>query len=1153
MVIFDKKLLKEGVGLTKSFLKNTFREIKNSKARFVSIMAIIALGAGFFAGIKATVPSMYNLAETYFKEQNLMDFQIVSTAGFDEDDINAVSNLKGVTSVMPSYSCDVQTAAENGGNVLRLIALPAQYKNNCILNELVLKEGRLPQKKGELAADAGSFKKGGYRIGDKVRLSEFSGDTDTSTLINCMEYTIVGKVQSPLYISYQRGTTTIGNGKISDYAYIMSENFEFDRYTELYVKTDISDRYTAFSDEYNTEIGEIKETIKNTAAKRCSIFNTDVILKAKNELQDAKDKYKEEKNKADIQLKNAEKELISGRNEYKTKIAEAQRQLDTAGAQLESVKSELDKAADEYYYGIEYAEKLTEQKEAELGAARKKYNSSREEYDIEIKTAQKLLDDGWEEYNSAVSEFKTNTEPQLLLGIEQTQAAVSRIENIIEQTSDPAAIAVLKQQLEQTQATLDKLNSQYSQALDALDENKALLDEKQQTFDDKKAQGQKQLDNALAQLQYGDEQLAAAKSELKIKKTEGFNQLSEAQQQINSAQKEYDSGIKELEKQKKDGKKRIDDAQQEYDSKKNEVNRKFEDAKREIDDAQKKTDALSFPKWYEFSREDNPGFVTFSQNADRLNAVASVFPLFFLLVAVLVCVTTMTRLIEEKRTEIGTFKALGYSSVSIIMKFVIYSLIAAVTGGIIGVFIGIFTIPFIIYNAYKIMYFIGDIILIPDFISIFLGIAAAAVCTVAVSTIVCMRSLSHKPASIMRPKAPKPGKRIILERIKPIWEKFSFNSKLTARNLLRYKSRLCMTIIGIAGCTALIVAAFGLLNSFDPLVNDQFETIYKYNAVVIPKEGGTEEELMYLTDKIRNTQNIDSSMLVAQEKCTVKFNGNIKDADTYLTVIQHPDELSQLISLHTRKNNEELPITNEGVLINEKLAEEFGIKKGDIISLGTDSGNTQAIVCGIYEQYMHNYIYMSPSLYTKLYSKDVIYNMLDVKLAETSVEAENVFSAELLKNKNIAAVNYINSSLDDFKNMLDSLNMVVMVMIICAASLAFVVLYNLTNINIAERVREIATFKVLGFNHKETSSFIYRENIILTVLGIIVGLFLGILLTGFIVQTVEIDNIMFGRDIYFTSFLYASGLTFMFSLLVNAVMSFKIKAVNMVESLKSVE
>lgn len=1139
--------------MTKSLLKNTFREIKNSKARFISIMAIIALGVGFFAGIKATIPSMYNLAENYYSEQNLMNYRLVSTVGFDKDDVKAVEQIKGVSAVMPSYFCDILTASDNGGDAVRLISVPKAYKGKSEMNTLVLKEGRFPEKPNEILAENDSFALNKRKIGDKITFSKKANNTDLTKQLNNFEYTVVGTVNSPLYISYQRGNTNIGSGKIAEYMYVPSESFNSERYTELYVKADFSDSCSAFSDEYKTKSEKLAKTLEATATAQCEIFDKDVIQKAETDLADAKTEYNGEKDKAYKQLDDAKTELDNSQAEFDEKISQAQSELDSAKSELENGFAELETSKNEYYSKISSAEDEISENETKLKDARKKYEQSKTDFDLQISQAQGEIDSGRAEYETAYSEFKTTQEPLLLAGISLAQTAVDNLNAAISAETDAEILAGLRAQLEQAQSALDGLNLQYGEATAEFEASKSKLDDAQTELDEKKNYGQAELDAALSEIESGEKELENGKKELEAQKADGLNKLTSAENSLNSAQIQYEDGVKELENKKNDGRQKLDDARKKYNSEKTKADEKFADAEAEINKAEKEVKKLSKPEWYVFTRDDNPGYPTFSQNADRLNAVASVFPVFFLLVAVLVCVTAMTRLIEEKRTETATLKALGYGNMSIVAKFVIYSLTAAVIGSVFGVILGVSTLPFIIYNAYKILFFIGDIKLVLHVPSVVLGIAAAVVCSSAVSVVVCLRSLHRKPAEGMRPKAPKPGKRILLEYITPLWKRLGFTAKLTARNLFRYKSRLCMTVIGVAGCTALIVAAFGLLNSFDPLTKDQFETIYTYDAVVVPKNGRTEKQLDYLTSAVKNNKNSGEYMLSLQEDATVEFNGRVKDENTYLAVMQRPEKLDSIISLHTRKGKNKLQLTDSGVLINEKLAEEFGIKTGDKIKLSSESGEAEATVNGVFEQYLHNYVYMTPTLYESIYGAEPVYNMLDVKLKNNSKQLQESFSAELLKDDRIAAVSFVSSSLKDFKNMFDSLNLVVFVMIACAAALAFVVLYTLTNINIAERVREIATFKVLGFNNKETASFIYKENIILTILGIAVGLVLGILLTGFIVQTVEVDNIMFGRDIYPSSFLLAAGFTMLFSLLVNAVMSFKIKAVNMVESLKSVE
>ncbi len=909
-------------------------------------MAIIALGVGFFAGIKATSPSMYSLAETYYSENKLMDYRVISAVGFTEDDISEIEKLDGVESVMPSYYYDASLSADEGGQLIHLISVPKKYKKNDELNTLVTLEGKLPEKTDEIAVEGVGFNGSSHQTGDTIKFAELAGDAKVSDSLKSLSYKVVGKVQSPLYISYQRGKTKIGDGKLDEYMYINSSSFKIEKYNEVYIKADFSDKYSPFSDEYDDKSDELKKEIEKVAESRTKVFKTETLKKARDELEKGKKEYAKQKSDTEKKLAKAKKE------------------------------------------------------------------------------------------------------------IDESEAALSA----------QAALA----------------ETAYA-----------------------------------AQADYGN-----------------ANQLLA----------QLEAGKAEYEKNKKEADKKLAEAE-----------KKLKDGEKELKKTEKKLNSMSKSVWYVRNRDDNPGYDTFTQNADRLDAVASVFPLFFLLVAILVCVTTMTRLIEEKRTEIATFKALGYGNASIIAKFVIYSLIAGVTGSVIGTAIGVATLPFIIYNAYKIMYYIGDITLVLNVPIILMGILAAILCTTAVSIIVCAKSLRLKPAQAMRPKAPKPGKRILLERITPLWKHMSFTAKLTARNLFRYKARLCMTVIGVAGCTALIVAAFGLLNSFDPLTEVQFGEVFHYDAVVVPKDGGSEKQLDYLVKKAEKDEDVKRAMLCMQEEITIDAHGKHYSAPLTINVFSDTAHFDEIVHLQERESKNPLTLDDSGVMINEKYAATNKLKVGDTVKIKGKIGTAEAKIAGIYEQYINNYLYMTPKLYHELFKKQPVYNMLCVSLDEAKGDRADNFSSQMLSDNRIVAVTFMAEKITEFKNMLNSLNMVVLVMIVCAAALAFVVLYNLTNINIAERVREIATFKVLGFYNRETSSFIYKENIILTLMGIAVGLGLGILLTGFIVRTVEIDNVMFGREIYFTSYLYAAGLTMLFSLLVNGVMSFKIKAVNMVESLKSVE
>lgn len=1141
--------------MTKTLLKNTFREIANSKARFISILAIIALGVGFFAGIKATVPSMYNMADEYYSQSNLMDYRLVSTVGFDKDDVKAVENLDNVTDVMPSYFADLVLKSNgNGGNgkVIRVTAAPKNYNNNKTLNTLNIKEGRLPEKKGEILVEYGSVGSSDYKIGDKVVFGSESGESNTLDMVDTLEYTVVGKVESPMYISYQRGSTTIGNGNIAAFMYIYQDDFVTERYTEMYVKTVFSDGDgSVFDDEYEKDIESFTTVLENTADLRCEAFDKDVIGKAKQELEDSKNDYETEKSEALTKLDDAKTTLDNSEKEYTDKISDAQSQLDTAKKQIDDGKSQLETAKEEYENGIATGESELSSAQAELDSAKAEYNAGVEEYNSKISIAEETLAEKEDEFNTAKSEFENNQKPQLEDAISTCKAQAEALQAQIEVTEDQFVLAQLQAQLTQVRAVLSDCETKLAMAQEQINSAEQQLNSGKQELETQKAEGQAQLDYALAQIQSAEQQLADGKAQLESKKAEGQARITQAENNLAAAQEKYDSGKSDFEEQKTTGRQKLDDGWKEYNESKSEADDKFKEAEQKIADAEDEISKIAEPKWYVFDRTDNPGYSTFAQNVERLGAVATVFPMFFLLVAVLVCVTTMSRLVEEKRKEIGILKALGYNNLSIIMKFAIYAVFAGVIGCTVGVLIGINTLPYIIYNAYQIMYYMPDISIVPDAQSIILGTLAAVLCTLLVSVIVCVRELSQSCAKILRPKTPKAGKRILLERITPIWKHMNFSAKLTTRNIFRYKSRMFMTIIGIAGCTALIVAAFGLKNSFIPLSDTQFSEIFKYNAVVIPKEGGTAEQLDYLKNAINNTGDAASIMLAGQQEVVVKKNNVVKDESTYLTVMEDPQRFSEVTELRTRGDKKHLDITDDSVMINEKMANELSVKVGDTVSVTVDDKTAELTVGGIYEQYIKNYVFISPTLYSQKFGEEPQFNMAQVVLKNP--DEQTAFGEKMLTNDKVAGVTYLSSGIGEIEDMLNSLNMVVLVMIICAAVLAFVVLYNLTNINIAERVREIATFKVLGFYSRETSSVIYKENIVLTLGGILSGLVLGVFLTRFIILTVEVDNIMFGRDILPASFVFAALLTFAFALIVNFAMGFKIKKVNMVESLKSVE
>ncbi|MCQ4021831.1 MULTISPECIES: FtsX-like permease family protein [unclassified Ruminococcus] len=917
-----------------SVFKNIIREIWDTKARFLSILAIIGLGAGFFVGVKAAGPSMVNTLVNYVDEQNMMDIRLVSSVGFDDDDVSEIAKTQGVAEVQAGYFTDAVMSDQSKKSVVRLHSLGEDDKMNVPL----LVEGRLPQRSGEIVVEEASYANP-IEIGSKITLestimSRTSGKEEEIPL-ECNEFTVVGKVKSPLYISFQKGKTTVGNGTISYYMLILPQDFTSERYTELYLVSDCTKNGVyPYSDEYNNEIAELKKRLETVCDERLKVFDKNEIEPKRQELADGKD---------------------------------------------DLIKAEKD-ANDEFATA---------------------YNN----------------------INSSQTQFEKLVVPS---------------------------------------------------------GNKAMI-----------ARSKSQLDAARKQFQ--------------------SNQIK--------------------------------------------ADHKFAQEKKKLFDAQKELEQFDDLKSVVTTRDDSPGYSEFQDNAGRVEAVATVFPVFFVLVAILVCVTTMTRMVEERRTEIGTFKALGYSNGTIISKYVIYSTTAGVIGCAVGCAVGCATLPRIIFNAYAMMYQIKAMDEVTPWECIIGGFIVAIICTAIVSWFTCRSELKRSPASLMRPKAPKAGKRNLLERIGFIWNKMKFTSKVTARNLFRYKARFFMTVIGVAGCTALIVAAFGLKDAIGSIVDKQFGEINSYNLSIVFSDSKTVDDADSFVESLTDRYNLESSMPVYQNEITVYDNKSDSTyGDTYLIVPSRPSELRSIIDLHSRQTGEKIELDDGGCVMSEKLADNMGLAVGDEFKIKDVNDDIITLrLSAICENYLYSYVYITPNYYNECFGKDVEYNMVDTHFNYETEQQRDALANTLLEDKEIVAVNYTESGVDNFRKMLSTLNMVVYVMIVSAGALAFVVLYNLTNINIAERAREIATIKVLGFYNREVGGYIYRENVILTILGALAGLVLGIFLTGFIVRTVEVDIVMFGREIMPQSFLYALGLTFLFAIIVNFFMYFKMKNIDMVESLKSIE
>ena len=671
--------------------------------------------------------------------------------------------------------------------------------------------------------------------------------------------------------------------------------------------------------------------------------------------------------------------------------------------------------------------------------------------------------------------------------------------------------------------------------------------------------GRAQLASARQQLEEGKAAIIAAGNKLDTSKKEldtAYRTIVSGQQQINAgwkALRENEQTLKDAKASLTAGEEELALGKSEYEDGKQKAEEKFREAEEEIAKAEKEIEEIVEPEWYLMTRDSLTEYGGYGDNAERMRAIGKVFPVLFFLVAALISLTTMTRMVEEQRTQIGTLKALGYSKLEIAGKYLNYALLASVGGSIVGVLFGEKVFPFIIVYAYKIMYKHIPHIVIPYHLSYgVMATLAAVACTFLATLISCYRELASTPAVLMRPPAPKEGKRILLERITFLWKHFSFIWKSTFRNLIRYKKRFFMTIFGIGGCMALMLVGFGLKDSIYCILDLQYQEVQEYDGAVYLKENASPSGKEALVDYLDHNDEIGQTAELYMKMITVEHGKETQEP--YLTVVKEKEEFEKLVHFRDRLTGETYEIQDDGVMLSEKLASMLEVKRGDTITIvNEERGNREVKVTDICENYLGHYIYMSGAYYKELYGEEAVYNCFYFDQKEYNEAELQKIGEDVLAYPDVLNISYADTMRAQMDDMLRSLNLVIVVLIISAGALAFIVLYNLNNINITERQRELATLKVLGFYDKEVGAYVYRENILLTIIGAFVGCGLGWLLHRYVIVTVEVEEVMFGRQIDFSSFVYSFLFTVGFSLIVNFVMYFKLKKIDMVESLKSVE
>lgn len=932
---------------------------------------------------------------------------------------------------------------------------------------------------------------------------------------------------------------------------------------------------------------------------------------------EAKEEADQKLSDARAELTDGEKELADGQTEYEqgeadyadalSQIAENEQKLADGEIQLGDAKRKLQEADAQ----ISNNESLLEQNEAKLNAAKTELDDGQAQYDngmtayqsgkkqlengqAQLDAAKKQLDTAKESYQSGLAgcaQGMTSLLPSMTVdgldgflaflsdkgyGAPQTTAAF--LQDMTEYgvslptvSANSAEAAYLEQGISQLLPAISQLysareaitagQSTYDANAAKLEENKKLLADSKEELSkarQKLQKGQKQYEDGKNQLENGKKQLSSAKAMLagswatlsgrQTELTDGLSQISDAKSSLKDARSRLDDAkatIAENAQKLADGKISYEDAKKEADE-------KLADARQEIEDGQADLDTLEMPKWYIWGRDKNISYSSFTANIDKLNAITTVFPIFFFLVAALVVSTTMTRMVEEERLQIGTMKALGYSSKTIMQKYILYALAASVSGTLVGLAVGFKAFPSIIWSAYEMMYYMPAIATPWRLSQALFSGGTLTVLSLLVTALTCRSSLSETPAALMLPRAPKAGKRILLERITPLWRHFPFSWKVTCRNLFRYKKRFWMTVIGVAGCTSLLIAGFGISDSLNAIITKQYEDIFHYDLMTVVTEedaltqGAVQE---YLFD---NPSVFSDSLAVSIQSTRQEIKNG--EADVYLMIPKDLSSFGSFVDLHERVSRKATPLQEDGIIITEKLAKTLGIQAGDSITLqNEDEEKASFTVTGVCEHYVSNYVYMSAATYEAGFQKAPVYNAAISKMPDDSQTVRDQVSAMLLDNDHVASLTFTADNVKQVLNMLNSIDAVVVLIIVCAAGLAFVVLYNLSNINVAERVKEIATIKVLGFYDREVDSYVNRESYALTGIGIFFGIFGGIALHKFVITTVEVDAVMFGRSLRPVSFLYAVLLTLLFSIIVSLVIGRSLKKVSMVESMKAPE
>ena len=1079
------------VTMRSAYGKDLFREIRKSIMRFLSIFSIVLLGVAFFAGIKATAPDMKNTADKYYDDYNMMDIDVFSTLGLTDGDICAIRSADGVEQVVPTYFADGVCTVNATEYVFRMHCIPA---GGPVINGVKLTQGRMPERSGECLVEDQKDLDLGLKIGDRLTVSSGKHDPIVGNALKTDVFTIVGKAVTPLYLCYDKGSSDIGNGKVSFFMMIPEADFAYPAYTEALITVKGARQLDCYGADYANLIDRLKVTLENMGIDRSAI------------------RLNEIKGQAEAQLNAAKQEYSARKKEFDEKMA-------ASAAQLNQSQMELGKA------------------EATLLAERENHKRSVEQAKAQIELGRRQLEEGEKDYQKQVAEYNRI---KRLYGTELKQFdSIVRDLNSLDSMADDEIAELWAQvnggglseeervRMAEMIILLDSFKERFDKNINSVTQLNRLLRNEMNNAGDQLKQARKQLDD-------GYRQLSDAEKQLEEGEREAAERFAQAEKDIAAGWAEYETGKEQYEQGKRKGEVELAAGQE------------------KIVRAEDEIDRISKPQWYVLDRNSNISYVDFSMTAGRIDSLAKAFPVFFFLVAALVCLTTMTRMVDEQRGVIGIYKALGYQDKAIAAKYIAYAAIASTLGAAAGLAAGVSIFPEVIYRSWLMKYTMPPLQTVPQPWLMASSLVMGVLVTTLTAWAACRRELMEAPATLMRPRSPKAGKRILLERVTFLWRRLSFSQKVTARNIFRYKKRFLMTVIGISGCTALLLAGFGLGNSIGQVVDRQFNEIFAYDMDVRFSAGADEAGKKGLLDMLQSDDNVSSGLACTELNAKTRSEG--EDIAVTLVVPADADRLPGFIMLRDSASRQPIPLDQGGAVITEKLSKELSVGVGDAIELDNGLGSRKkVIVTAITENYIFHYVYMSAPAYREIYRLDPQTNGMMICLKDDSPGAENGLASKLIAKGGVASVTFYSNVAASFRQTVKSLNTIILVIVLCAGLLAFIVLYNLTNINIGERVREIATVKVLGFWHGEVSAYVFRENITLSVLGALIGMPLGVLLHRYIMASIEQSGIMFGNYMSNLSYLWAFLITMAFTGLVIFAMNFKLIKIPMVESLKSVE